>query len=101
MAEFVFLSAHQGRPVRVHMGWNRALQRYSLLVEYTERREAPVYNRVDDPNVSRDTEFAYFVKRVVSLGLTVPKAAVHGLTIAPWRDGTTVSTSGARHHFRT
>jgi len=95
MAEYRFGGSYQGQPVQVRMGWSRALQRYYLKVEYAERDQAPVYDHADDPNVTRYTELGYFVKKLVSLGLTVPKAAVRGLAAAPWRDGTSMRANGA------
>lgn len=100
MAEYVFATSYQGCPVRVRMGWSRSLQRYYLLVEYTERNQAPVYDHRGDPDVTRYTTLRYFVRKLVSLGLTIPKAAVRGLAAAPWRDGTATHAHGAQRVTR-
>ncbi|WP_316669448.1 hypothetical protein [Ralstonia psammae] len=95
MAEYIFLSTYQNHPVRVRMGWSRCLQRYYVLVEYTTRNAVPIYSHDEDPDVSRYTDLGYFVKKLIGLGLSVPKAAVRGLISAPLRDGTAVNAHGA------
>lgn len=95
MSEYVFLSTYQDRPARVRMGWSRSSQRYYLLVERMESAKTPIYDWEKDPDVSRYTDLTYFVKKLIRLGLTVPKAAVRGLAIAPWRDdGFKTTTTG-------
>lgn len=85
--EYVFVTTHQGRPVRVRIGWCRAYQRHYLVVEYTERNEVPLYDYEADRQVSRYTPLNYFIKKLIQLGLSVPKAPVRGLSSAPWQDG--------------
>lgn len=99
VSEYVFLSSYQGRPVRVRFGWRRSSQRYYLLVEFTERAGAPIYCNEADPKVSRYTPLDYFLRKLVGLGVAVPKTAVRGLTLAPLRDGT-MASSGASQTMR-
>jgi hypothetical protein len=87
MAEYVFATSYQGRPVRVRMGWSRALQRYYVLVEYTERNQAPVYDHDADPDVTRYTELGYFVKKLGQSGADRPqgcRAWIGGGSLAGW-----------------
>lgn len=100
MSEYRFLSTYHGRPVHVCIGWSRSLQRHYLAVHYADGNESKVYSHEDDPRVSRYTELGYFVKKLIGFGLTVPKAAVRGLAIAPWRDGTAINAHGAQRVMR-
>lgn len=100
MSEYQFVSTYQSRPVHVRMGWSRALQRHYLIIQYTDGNEGMVYSHADDPDVSRYTELGYFVKKLIGLGLAVPKAAVRGLTTAPWRDGTAIRAHDAQRFMR-
>jgi len=100
MNEFVFSARYQEQPVRVRIGWDRPLQSYFLHVEYTGHKDQLAYSSTHDPAVSRYTELSYFIKKALEMGMRVPRAAVHGLTLAPLHDGTAKSANGSRRVTR-
>ncbi|MGY2491967.1 hypothetical protein [Cupriavidus sp. CP313] len=76
MTRHIHASAYQRRPVEIRLGWDSAKQYHTLCVGHAEPPEAPrlaVYSHLTDPQVTRYSDLVYYLRKLASLGLSIPK----------------------------
>ena len=76
MTQHIHASVYQRRPVEIRLGWDSAKQCHALWVGYTEQPEPPsqaIYSHLTDPKVTRYSDLVYYLRKLASLGLSIPK----------------------------
>jgi hypothetical protein len=91
--EAVFRDRYRGRSIEVHLGWDRALQRHYLQVQYADGKCESVYCSDEDVNVTRYTDLTYFLRYLLQLGVHIPRDAVRAVSTAPMRSFGTAQRS--------
>lgn len=97
--EAVFRDSYRQRPIAIRIGWDRALQRHYLAIDYANGKCERLYHSDDDPNVTRYTDLTYFLRYLLSLGVRIPKEAVRAVSAAPlWNFASERPNSGRSRH---
>lgn len=81
--EAFFKSHHRNRQIEIRMGWDRAMQRHYLTIDFADGKRESVYRSDEDPNVSRYTDLTYYLRYLLSLGVRIPRDAVRAVSAAP------------------
>ncbi|EHP44177.1 hypothetical protein OR16_04337 [Cupriavidus basilensis OR16] len=86
MSTHLYTTTYRGRQAQVLMGWDRPLQCHTLVVRYTDQVERPIYCHREDPKVSRYTDFLYYVRRLTTLGIKLPRTMLRELALDALRN---------------
>lgn len=76
MTQHIQASVYQRRPAEIRLGWDPAKQCHTLWVGYTEQAEPSsqaIYSHLTDPKVTRYSDLVYYLRKLASLGLSIPK----------------------------
>ena len=79
MSQHIFTTAHKGRPIEIMIGWDRPLQGYFMVIEYTDGADDDdnpyLYSNLNDADLpsSHPKELSEFLARLKSLALAVPQ----------------------------
>ena len=87
MSQHYYKTQHQGRDVVVLMGWDRPLQGYFMVIEYSDEAgvmdDEYLYDNLNDPALScymgLPPTADHFLGKLTSLGLSLPEQMVAGV----------------------
>ena len=77
MSQHTLITEHEGRKVKVLMGWDRPLQGYFLVVEYidTNKNDEYLYSNLEQ-KVSHPKSMQPFLDALSVLSILLPKAMI-------------------------
>lgn len=78
MSQHYFNTQHQGRPIRVLLGWDRPLQGFFMVIERMDAKDDEsdyLYSNLTDEDlpVSQPQEIAPYLQRLEEFGIVIPQ----------------------------
>ena len=84
MSQHTVTSFHEGQPVTILMGWDRALQGFFMVIEH-QSREGPLYSNLDDPGLvdhrGLPPTIEPFARQLQTLQIEVPLAMLEAVEL--------------------